>query len=208
MKRSANLRLAALAGAVVLVSALPLAVAMAGPAHAPADDGAAGKRGKPGVVTPSGPAPSPSGTSAPGGPADGAARVVTAAAPFLDLPPLPGSLPAGLQQDKSCGPALRSREGLHAQTCVLREGGQAWARTYYRNHTGDPLSMSLALMRPDGGSVQVHCAVGATADIGTCETPRQDAEAGNPEGHYGAVAEAASPGSSRLVLRSGSNAAE
>jgi hypothetical protein len=119
----------------------------------------------------------------------------------------------------SCGPALTSREGLRAQTCLLREGGRVWARSYYRNATGSVLRLVLALARPDGRAVEVFCPIPAAEGSGTCETPRVDGAGTSATGAagtssasgaralpYGAVAEVASEDGSRLLLRSGSNA--
>ncbi|MFH9420172.1 hypothetical protein [Streptomyces sp. NPDC017529] len=95
---------------------------------------------------------------------------------------------------------------MEAQTCVLSEGGRTWGRTYYRNTSGEPLYAVLTLMRPDGRTVQAHCAVPAGDEPGTCETPRQ-ATAGGRQAPYTAVAEVADARGERLLLRSGSNAA-
>ncbi|MEH6379305.1 hypothetical protein V7793_33945, partial [Streptomyces sp. KLMMK] len=121
-----------------------------------------------------------------------------------------------------CGPELTSPEGVEAQTCVLEQGNETWARTYYRNATGAPLRAVLTLMGPDGRTVQVHCRTTASDDPDGCETPRartvragsgeaarsgraaEDGLGGDP---YEAVAEIASA-DGRLLLRSGSNSAE
>ncbi|MGK5732238.1 hypothetical protein [Streptomyces sp. URMC 124] len=104
---------------------------------------------------------------------------------------------------------------MEAQTCVLKQGGETWARTYYRNATGAPLRAVLTLMGPDGRTVQVHCRTTASDDPGGCETPRartvraggegadRDGLGGDP---YEAVAEIASE-DGELLLRSGSNSA-
>ncbi|PKV86826.1 hypothetical protein BX283_4397 [Streptomyces sp. TLI_146] len=105
-----------------------------------------------------------------------------------------------------CGPELVSPDGVEAQTCVLTEGHDAWARTYYRNATGGRLRSVLTLMGPGGHTVQTNCAVGAGDQPGVCETPREPAR-GKP-GAYSAVAEFAGTGDEApLLLRSGSNAA-
>ncbi|MEC4018881.1 hypothetical protein [Streptomyces sp. H27-D2] len=112
----------------------------------------------------------------------------------------------------ACGPELASPEGIEAQTCVLTEGRDTWARTYYRNATGGPLHAVLSLMRPDGRTRQAHCEVREADEPGVCETPRQarvQGTKGAPEGQraaYTAVAEIASADGERLLLRSGSNA--
>lgn len=106
-----------------------------------------------------------------------------------------------------CGPELVSPDGIEAQTCVLTEGHDAWARTYYRNATGGRLRSVLTLMGPGGHTVQTNCAVGAGDQPGVCETPREPAR-GKP-GAYSAVAEFAGTGDEApLLLRSGSNATD
>jgi hypothetical protein len=109
-----------------------------------------------------------------------------------------------------CGPELSSTDGIEAQTCVLTQGDQTWARTYYRNETGRELVSVLTLMVPDGQTVQMHCAVTVGDTSGACETPRErttgDAAA------YAAVAEFAATGAAAgsqeaepLLMRSGSD---
>ncbi|PIM71129.1 hypothetical protein CTU88_18290 [Streptomyces sp. JV178] len=110
----------------------------------------------------------------------------------------------GLATAARCGPELTSPDGIEAQTCVLTQGEESWARTYYRNATGRELSSVLSVMGPGGRSVRMHCAVGAEDEPGVCETPRERTQ-GEP-GAYTAVAEFAAPdGSGPLLLRSGSN---
>jgi len=105
-----------------------------------------------------------------------------------------------------CGPELTSPDGIEAQTCVLTQGEETWARTYYRNVTGGALDSVLSLMGPGGRSVQMRCTVGAGDEPGTCETPRERSR-GGPDA-YTAVAEfAGEAGSGPLLLRSGSNSA-
>ncbi|MGW4162137.1 hypothetical protein [Streptomyces sp. NPDC004788] len=112
-----------------------------------------------------------------------------------------------------CGPELASPDGVEAQTCVVSEGADTWARTYYRNATGQPLDAVLTLMAPAGRTVQVRCAVEARDEPGTCETPRErrTGRASADHADYSAVAEFAGSGegdNTPLLLRSGSNAAE
>ncbi|TVL92299.1 hypothetical protein [Streptomyces sp. SAJ15] len=90
----------------------------------------------------------------------------------------------------ACGPELASPEGVEAQTCVLTEGRESWARTYYRNATGGPLTVALTLMRADGQTRQVYCPVAADDDPATCETPRGAASRG-AETRRGATAQEA-----------------
>ncbi|MEU8891100.1 hypothetical protein [Streptomyces sp. NPDC048442] len=116
-----------------------------------------------------------------------------------------------------CGPEVASPEGVEAQTCVLAEGRDAWARTYYRNATGEELDAVLTLMGPAGRTVQMHCAVGVGDEPGACETPHEPGAAGSAGGSaeegkaepwkYTAVSEFAGPDDGPLLLRSGSNSA-
>ncbi|MBD0710315.1 MULTISPECIES: hypothetical protein [unclassified Streptomyces] len=105
-----------------------------------------------------------------------------------------------------CGPELVSPDGVEAQTCVLAEGSEAWARTYYRNASGQDLDAFLTLMTPGGRTVQVHCAVTAQDEPGSCETPRERDRGGAAAST--AVAEfagAGEGGSTPLLLRAESN---
>lgn len=111
----------------------------------------------------------------------------------------------GLDSAAQCGPELTSPKGIEAQTCVLTQGHDTWGRTYYRNTTGDELSAVLTVMGPGGRTVQMHCAVGAADEPGTCETPRERT-AGDAEA-YSAVVEFADGSGGPLLLRSGSNSA-
>jgi hypothetical protein len=111
----------------------------------------------------------------------------------------------GITTKARCGPELASPDGIEAQTCVLTQGRDTWARTYYRNATGGPLSSVLTLMAPGGRTVQMHCAVGAQDEPGTCDTPRE--RTSGEASDYSAVAEFAGDGDAGpLLLRSGSNA--
>lgn len=108
-----------------------------------------------------------------------------------------------------CGPELASPDGVEAQTCVLAEGPDTWARTYYRNATGRELDAFLTLMAPGGRTVQVRCRVPAQDEPGTCETPGERGR--GVATAYTAVAEFAGTGegdSTPLLLRAGSNTAE
>ncbi|WP_405797174.1 hypothetical protein [Streptomyces sp. NBC_01506] len=106
-----------------------------------------------------------------------------------------------------CGPALTSRDGIEAQTCVLTENGDTWGRTYYRNTSGEELSSVLSLMGPGGRTVESHCTVEDGDERGSCETPHERT-AGKPA-RYWAIAEFAgsADGTGPLLLRSGSNSA-
>ncbi|WP_369390442.1 hypothetical protein AB5J72_24510 [Streptomyces sp. CG1] len=118
----------------------------------------------------------------------------------------PGLLGLGLATAARCGPQLTSADGLEAQTCVLTEGADTWARTYYRNATGKSLDSVLSLMGPGGRSVQMHCVTGTDDEPATCETPREHTK-GGPDG-YTAVDEFATRGADgALLLRSGSDTA-
>ncbi|MET8687642.1 hypothetical protein ABZV77_25845 [Streptomyces sp. NPDC004732] len=104
-----------------------------------------------------------------------------------------------------CGPELSSPDGIEAQTCVLRLGRDTWARTYYRNATGEELTAVLTLMGPGGRTVQMHCEVAAEDEPAACETPRE--RSAGDAAAYSAVAEYAAGETAGLLLRSGSNSA-
>lgn len=125
---------------------------------------------------------------------------------------LPSTPPLGLGAATAmrCGPVLSAPGGIEAQTCVLVQEDETWARTYHRNRTGEPLRAELSLMGPGGRTVRTHCAVGAGEAQGTCETPRGRTR-GEPA-QYSAVAEFAAAGEKTaagpLLLRAGSNSPE
>ncbi|WP_369234690.1 hypothetical protein AB5J56_23205 [Streptomyces sp. R21] len=229
-----NLRLLALAGVVAATVALPLAVASAGPvsdgvpgavrlragdlfaggrvgdsrandsrADGKSGAGASGRRsddaGRSDDARTDG---ARSGGARSGGAsrADGEERASESrrSSPLLGL---------GLATAANCGPELSSPDGLEAQTCVLTQGQDTWARTYYRNASGEELSSVLSLMKPDGRTLQMRCAVGAEDEPGACETPRERTT--GDAGAYTAVAEfAKSAGSGPLLLRSGSSTSD
>ncbi|WP_428934960.1 hypothetical protein [Streptomyces sp. ACT015] len=192
-----NLRLLGLAGTVVCALALPLAVASAGPvgdrehAAASAPSGSARPTGAPGSAGASGAEGAPA--------ADRDAKAPTARPSRTPL-----LLGLGLATAARCGPALTSPEGVEAQTCVLTQGGDTWARAYYRNATGDALDAVLTLMGPADRTVRTSCAAGAGDDPGTCETPREPTR-GGPDGYTAVTEFAARAGEGPLLLRSGSN---
>ncbi|MFF9085684.1 hypothetical protein ACF1BE_04600 [Streptomyces sp. NPDC014991] len=169
-----TLRLLALLSVVAAVAALPLAVASAG------QGAGTGRAAVPAASR-------------------GDAKVRTAhsgRSPFL--------LGLGLATAARCGPGLTSPGGIEAQTCVLTQGADTWARTYYRNATGESLDSVLSLMGPGGRTVQMRCVTGAGDEPATCETPRQP-NRGAPDA-YTAVTEFAAHGTGgALLLRSGSN---
>ncbi|SBT95514.1 hypothetical protein GA0115233_11416 [Streptomyces sp. DI166] len=197
-----NVRLLALAGVAVCAVALPLAVASAGQVGSggPAALGAPAVSGE--QVAPGDRAPSAGrvgeallGTSGTAGAAPpGDAKAASPSPPHLGL---------GRATAARCGPELTSPEGIEAQTCVLTQGEETWARTYYRNTTGGALEAVLSLMGPAGRAVQMRCAVSADDEPGTCETPREPVRGGPQE--YTAVAEFAASAEEPLLLRSGSN---
>jgi hypothetical protein len=118
--------------------------------------------------------------------------------------PTPLPLDLGLSTAVRCGPDLSSPGGIRAQTCVLTQGEDTWARSYYGNATGDALDAVLSLMGPDGRTMQMHCAVGAEDGPGTCDTPRERTR--GDLAAYTAVAEFAErSGQGPLLLRAGSN---
>ncbi|WP_405992217.1 hypothetical protein [Streptomyces sp. NBC_00986] len=186
-----NLRLLALAGVAVCAVALPLAVASAGPVR---DEGHAVVRS---LVHSS----DTSGSSDPSGSSEGDAK-----APSVAPSPVrsPLTLGLGLATAARCGPELSSPDGIEAQTCVMTQGEDTWARTYYRNVTGDDLDAVLSLMGPADRTVQMHCVVAAEDEPALCETPRERTR--GELAAYTAVAEfARRSGSGPLLLRSGSN---
>lgn len=186
-------RLIVLLGAVAAVALLPLAGAAAGPVG----DGDA----KPPLPAPAGaparePAEGPAGASAeePAG--------AWAEGPAGASAEEPADVPARASR---CGPELSSPDGVEAQTCVLTEGAETWARTYYRNVTGGDLAAILTMMGPGARTVRMHCAVGAGDEPGVCETPRE--RSAGAMAAYSAVAEFAAGEAGALLLRSGSNSA-
>ncbi|MET8326769.1 hypothetical protein [Streptomyces sp. NPDC005181] len=90
----------------------------------------------------------------------------------------------------------------------MTDGRATWARSYYRNTTGDEFRSVLTLMGPGGRTVETHCAVESQDEPGVCETPHRSPYGGPEE--YVAVAEYAGgggPEEAPLLLRSGSNPA-
>ncbi|MEV0219378.1 hypothetical protein [Streptomyces sp. NPDC050704] len=198
-----NLRLMALTGVVTLAVALPLAVASAGPVEG---EGRASGRTSDETVripraAPSGDARTAEerGTGDVPGRADGKAPPEPRPAPSRS----PLLLGLGLATAARCGPELASPDGIEAQTCVLRQGRDTWARTYYRNATGDGLTSVLTLMGPGGRTVRMHCAVGADDEPEVCETPRERTTGALRT--YTAIVEFAAGADGPLMLRSGSN---
>jgi hypothetical protein len=216
-----KLRLIALAAAVTAAVVLPLAVASAGPvgkAARPAVDGRpgdgkagdavrasgrSGVSGSDGATGPTGDAGSGSAAGSEG--AAGSRGAGDAQAPSHGRGP--GLLGTGLDTAARCGPQLTSPDGIEAQTCVLTQGADTWARTYYRNSTGESLDSSLSLMGPDDGSVQTRCVTSADDEPATCETPREHSRGGMDA--YTAVTEFSAHGKDgALLLRSGSDTAD
>ncbi|MEW1830609.1 hypothetical protein [Streptomyces sp. NPDC088196] len=183
-------RLLALAGVAVCAVALPLAVASAGPVR---DEGHA-------VVRSLSLGSSDDSSGASGSSGGDAKAPSVAPSPVRS----PLTLGLGLATAARCGPEVSSPDGIEAQTCVMTQGEDTWARTYYRNATGDDLDAVLSLMGPADRTVQMHCAVAAEDEPALCETPRERTR-GEPAA-YTAVAEfAGRAGSGPLLLRSGSN---
>ncbi|GGU76099.1 hypothetical protein GCM10010275_08120 [Streptomyces litmocidini] len=195
-----NLRVVGLGTAVTVAVLLPL-VATARPTGHPVRPAGASAEGdaKPGDLLGGlglGPRTPDSAASGPASAAPAAAPVVPAA-------------PAAPERVTRCGPELASPEGAEAQTCVLGEEGEVWARTYYRNATSRRFDAFLTLMGPGGRTVQVSCPVPAQDEPGTCETPRERARGAVTA--YTAVAELAGAGerdTTPLLLRAGSNTAD
>ncbi|MFK4099653.1 hypothetical protein ACI2L1_06165 [Streptomyces sp. NPDC019531] len=203
-------RLLALSGAVVCAVALPLAVASAGQVG---DGGRTVVRdlvrpsAAPSVVRPSAVRPSAVPPTAGRPSAVPSSAVDDFKAPLADASRSPLLLGLGLATAARCGPDLSSRDGIEAQSCVLTQGEETWARTYYRNATGAALDAVLSFMQPGGRTVQMHCAVGAGDEPDSCETPRERTQGAPAD--YMAVAEfAARHGSGPLLLRAGSNSGE
>jgi hypothetical protein len=211
-------RLAVLMAAVALTASLPLAGAIAGPVGEVAPDDVrheAADTARP----PAGPEPGVGGAVPEDGkPAeDRTGRVPGEAAQNGSkgqADGVGGGLLSGLGLTTAaqCGPELTSPEGVEAQTCVLAQAGDIWARTYYRNATGEELRSVLTLMGPGGRTVQMHCVVGAHDEPRACQTPREPARGETSE--YSAIAEFAAPQRAQsddeerpLLLRSGSNSA-
>ncbi|MET9562268.1 hypothetical protein ABZY07_18230 [Streptomyces tauricus] len=142
-----------------------------------------------------------SGEAAVSGRADGGAAERPPSASERSL-----TLGVGLATAARCGPELTSPDGIEAQTCVLTQGRETWARTYYRNATGDALTSVLTLLAPGGRTVRMYCAVGADDEPGVCETPRErtvgDVSAYSAITEFAGSAEGAD---GPLLLRSGSN---
>ncbi|MFD3727956.1 hypothetical protein [Streptomyces sp. NPDC058671] len=205
-----NLRVIGLGAAVTVAVLLPL-VATAGPTGPagdpvrPADTADA----KVGGLLPGLGLGSRTPASPPAGAAPSAPGPASPAAPPAPSTPPASSAPASPERVSRCGPELASPDGVEAQTCVLAEGPDTWARTYYRNATGQELDAFLTLMAPGGRTVQVRCRVPAQDEPGTCETP---GERGKGEATaYTAVAEFAGTGegdSTPLLLRAGNNTAD
>ncbi|GGS88312.1 hypothetical protein [Streptomyces chromofuscus] len=186
-----NVRLLALAAVATCAVALPLAMASAGPADDDRQTAAVrlSERDAKAQV-----AEEPAvGADAP----DGEATEPDAArSPHL--------LGLGLATATRCGPEVTSPDGIEAQTCVLTQGEETWARTYYRNATGETLDAVLSLMGPGGRTVQMRCPVGAEDEPASCETPREPT-GGEPTA-YSAIAEFGAPGGrGPALLRTGSN---
>ncbi|MGV9253540.1 hypothetical protein [Streptomyces sp. NPDC003697] len=173
-----NCRLLALAGAVTCAVVLPLAVASAGPA---------GEGGRPDARSAAGPLPEAD---------DKIPSAAPSASPLL--------LGLGLATAARCGGQAASPGGVEAQTCVLTQGEDTWARTYYRNTTGEVLDAALSLLGPGDRTVRVHCPPATGDEPRVCGTPREHTQ-GMPTA-YTAVAEFWTRGEEGpLLLRSGSN---
>ncbi|GAA3300858.1 hypothetical protein [Streptomyces cinereospinus] len=189
-----KVRLLALTAVVTCAVALPLAMASGEPVGDDRD-GAVRASGRQDAKVPAAegargdaPAPGEEAAAAPG----------PARSPHL--------LDLGLATATRCGPSLTSPDGIEAQTCVLTQGEQTWARTYYRNATGEALDAVLSLLTPDGRAVQMRCPVGTEDEPASCETPRERTR--DEPADYTAVAEFAAPGGrGPALLRSGSNSA-
>ncbi len=171
-----NLRMIGLTGAVVFGCLVPL-VASADPVVDPSFDPAFGPSAAPADAKSSGGSPEMLRPKV----SDGLSGEGTADAHSSTLPKSPSRMSAEAgsppESDRTgavarCGPELVAPEGVEAQTCVMTQDGESWARTYYRNATGEELRSVLTLMGPAGRTVQLHCAPAAHDEPGVCETPR------------------------------------
>ncbi|MFD8193345.1 hypothetical protein [Streptomyces wuyuanensis] len=145
--------------------------------------------------------------------ADGKRAVRSASVAGMHAPPSPRKAPEadrdalGVRRtSEHCGPAVASPHGIEAQSCVLTDGPDAWARTYFRNASGRALMSLLTLMGPGGRTVRTHCAAEPGEGPAVCETPREKAR--GEAGEYSAIAEfarSAEVGDGPLLLRAGSN---
>ncbi|MFD8231148.1 hypothetical protein ACFV20_04540 [Streptomyces sp. NPDC059696] len=224
-------RLFALAGVVVACAiALPLAVASAGPVGSKGSAGSAGAGRAAGSVGTGWAAGSAgagraagsvgtgwvagsggvAGSAGADAPQAGSAAVGPSSRDDDKAPGTPSPVPGlpvlgqGLATAVRCGPELSSPDGIEAQTCVVTQGAQTWARTYYRNATGEALDAVLSLMGPGERTVRMTCAVGEGDEPGTCETPREPAR-GRPAAYTAVVEFAERGGRGPMLLRSGSN---
>ncbi|MFQ6144808.1 hypothetical protein ACLMNJ_17295 [Streptomyces seoulensis] len=223
-----RVRLAALAAVVVCAAVLPLAVASAGQVGGrDGTAGAAGARmadqadvvgGASGAGRVDGVDGVAGGVGRAGGRDGSAAWSAGRSLPDGDdkMPAAPRRSPLLLGIGEAtavrCGPEVSAPDGVEAQTCVIAQGEETWARVYYRNTTGEPLDAALTLMGPGDRTVRTRCAPEGDDEPETCETPREHTR-GAPSGNagyadYTAVAEFARPGGNgELLLRAGSNTA-
>lgn len=228
-----NLRMIGLAAVVVCTALLPLAasagpVGGSGPGSGPAGGAGGGSGSDAAAESAEEPVAEPvallAGAQAKAGrrPLSGIDGSAAPAGGTANTTDAEGGVDALVRTVERCGPEVAAPEGVEAQTCVLTEGRDTWARTYYRNATDGELLAVLSLMGPRGRTVQTHCRVGAADEPTTCETPRAPSR-GEPA-EYVAMAEFAAPanggrdeyGGNRgntadgeeigpLLLRSGSN---
>ncbi|MFC6064881.1 hypothetical protein [Streptomyces ochraceiscleroticus] len=233
MVRESNVRMIALASTIALALTLPLAAAIAGPsepgepspgakpsASSQSRGEAAGRTaGQAGELPPGTPRGSAQDAPLPGRhgpPQDGARHSTMAGNGAARNGDTSGALlrnlglgrlseDAGDGRTARCGPELSSPHGIRAQTCVVAEDGRTRGVLYYRNASGGPLRAVLTLMRPDGRTVQTHCALSAADEPGTCATPSGATVRGSAP--YAAIAEIADVRSDQLLLRAGSNSA-
>src|SRR5436309_1672036 len=142
MQRARILRLTGLAGTAVLALVVPLAAATAGPADTVLPPGDPDARDTP--HAPRAPRAADAGAIA------DPLRGLTLPLPLLSDADRKAGSSGGDGDDRAaggtgrtgrlvhCGAELTAQQGITAQTCQLTEDGRTWARTYYRNSTGDP----------------------------------------------------------------------
>lgn len=124
-----------------------------------------------------------------------------------------GPAGCGLWTVGRCGPEPISPEGIEGRTCVMTDGRATWARSYYRDTTGDELRSVLTLMGPGGRTVETRCTVESQDEPRDCEMPHRSS-CGCPEGCVAAAGRAGGDGSPDRaaeevppMLRSGSDPA-
>lgn len=123
-----------------------------------------------------------------------------------------GSAGSALRTVGRCGPEPISPR-RRKQICVLADGGATWARSYWRNTTGDELGSVRTLMGHGVRTAETRCTVESQDEPSDCEMPHRSSCGGPAEcvavagraGGCGSPDRAAEEAS--LPLRSGSDPA-